>query len=754
MGLPFFRELFEALWESKHEDITDNLDYMRGEYNPTHSRPPEEKQLICKAFTEAFRLVLMPHQLNFTHYPRVLEMFLRYARFYADQEPWNAEVRNLFIYPDIFTPSYYDAEIQSPMTLDFIFLEHVQQMEGFMGTALFGRWARLPDNLNFLSQYLKRTLELLLYASLNCCDVLFAAQVRWNAALLAAIPELAGEFEPVIRVVSRCQNRAFIFMPEGRIRLKAELERIIKLSRSAESSALLNKLQSALDEVNASVMPVSRQSLSVEAIYHAALKDIMADEILSPEEKEMIRNLREFVPIAPDSYQRIFDKTLAEKQAAPAAAAGEFAADVFMRKLIDDFCHSLDEQSTEMLLATGDALLLSRKTVKSWLENARQQPPSSQNSAPKITWPGISPASQSALDKLGECEALAAELRASSVFARIEARAAELDKIMRKSAAETAPENVDLLLARNSFTAFLSDPGVVRVPTIIYFIFSPQIHHARLQFKGETMQAHLQVEIEKLLAAKIPFIQGDILSLYNGDLNRSIESQFYCKDGLETFVDGLRQSKGVYRIALVNFPSLTPVKIFNQQGYIDMSGLFGQINSLFGQKKYAETIQACEALIKEQPALGQVSYMLARIYKTLAVDEIEPEKNFELAEIHYNEELKKMPGSIDAMLGLGIICKRRGDFASAEQWFEKALKVSPFCLSLIVTWVTTRMSRLTDEKCSTEEIVADVCRHLGPCYLIDPDNPILKDVVDYISSIFRKFLPGHITLTEIDYRNM
>ncbi len=754
MGLPFFRELFEALWESKQEDITDNLDYMRGEYNPTHSRPPEEKQLICKAFTEAFRLVLMPHQRNFTHYPRILEMFLRYARFYADQEPWNAEVHNLFIYPDLFTPSYFATGIQSPMTADFIFVEHVRQMEGFMATSLFGRWARLPENLGFLSQYLKRTLEFLLYAALNCCDGLFAAQTRWNAALLAAIPELAADFGPVVKVVSHCHNRAFNFGPASRVELKAELERIIKLSRNAEATALLNKLLTALDTTAVAKIPAARPPLSVEAIYHAALKDIMADELLSVEEKEMIRNLREFVPIAPDSYQRIFDKTLAEKRAEPPAEAGEFAADVFMRKLIDDFSHSLDDRSVEMLLATGDALLLSRKAVKQWLDAARQPSTASPAPAPALTWAGIFPGSQAAIDKLAECEAFGAELRASSAFAKIEARAAELYKIMHASATETAPDSVDVLMARNSFTAFLSDPGVVKLPTLIYFIFSPQVHHARLQFKGETLQVHLQVEIEKLLAAKIPFIQGDILSLYNGDLNRSIESQFYCKDGLETFADGLRQSKGAYRVALVNFPSLTPVKIFNQQGYIDMSGRFGQINALFGQKQYAETIQACEALIKEQPGLGQVSYMLARTYKTLAVEEIEPEKNFGLAEIHYNEELKKIPGSIDAMLGLGIICKRRGDFARAEQWFEKAFKVSPFCLSLIVTWVTTRMSRLTDEKCSTEEIVADVCKHLGPCYLIDPDNPVLADVVDYISGIFHKFLPGHITLTGIDYRNM
>ncbi len=753
-GLPFFGDLFEALWESKHEDIKDNLDYMRGEYNPTHSRPPEEKQLICKAFTEAFRLVLMPHQRNFSYYPQILEMFLRYARFYADQEPWSTEVHNLFIYPDLFTPSYFAGKIESPLTSDYIFAEHVRQMEGFMTSSLFSRWAKLPGNGNFLTQYLKRSLELLLFATLNCCDVLFAAQLRWNATLLVAVPELANEFKLVVKVAGHCQNRAFTFVPASRNELKTELARIAKLSKNAEATTLLNELLAALDSKPAAAPARAAMPLSVEAIYHAALKDIMADENLSPEEKEMIRSLREFVPIAPDVYQRIFDQTLAEKRSASPAAGGEFDPALFMHHLIEEYGVSLDDRAVEMLQATGDALLLSRKEVKQWLDVARQQPKTAPAGADALTWPGIFQGCQAAIASLNECESLAAEFRASSAFAKISARAAELYKIMHGSAAETAPDSIDVLMARNSLTAFLSDPGVVKVPTIIYFVFSPQIHHARLLFKGETLQVYLEVPIERLLSAKIPFIQGDILSLYNCDIDRHINSQFYCKDGLENFAAGLEKSQGAYRVALVGYPSMTPIKIYNQQGYIDMSGRFAEINSLFGQKKYAEAIQACEALSREQPGLGQVSYMLARTYKTLAVNEIEPEKNFQLAETHYREELNKIPASVDAMLGLGIICKRRGDFAEAERWFETALKSAPSCIPLIVTWVTTRMSRLTDEKRPTEEIVSDICRHLGPCYLIDPDNPVLTDAVDYISGIFRKFLPGHIQLTGIDYRNM
>lgn len=752
-GLPFFRDLFEALWDSKHEDIKDNLDYMRGEYNPTHSRPPEEKQMICKAFTEAFRLVLMPHQRNFSYYPQVLEMFLRYARFYADQEPWNAEIHNMFLYPDFFTPSYFATSIQSPLTADFIFVEHVRQMEGFMASSLFSRWAKLPGNGNFLAQYLKRSLELLLYAALNCCDVLFAAQLRWNAALLAAIPELANEFKLVVKVAGHCQNRAFNFISASRDDLKTELARIIKLSKNAEATTLLNELLTALDSKPAAA-PAPARPLSVEAIYHAALKDIMADENLSPEEKEMIRSLREFVPIAPDVYQRIFDQTLAEKRSAPPSNSGEFDPTAFMHRLIEDYGTTLDDRAVDMLQATGDALLLSRKEVRQWLDVARQQPKAAPTNAAKLTWPGIFPGCQTAIARLDECESLAAELRASSAFAKIVARAAELYKIMHASAVETVPDNVDLIMARNSFTAFLSDPGTVKVPTVIYFVFSPQIHHARLLFKGETLQVYLEVPVERLLAAKIPFIEGDILSLYNCDLDRHITSQFYCKDGLENFSEGLEKSQGAYRVALVGYPSLLPIKIYNQCGYIDMSGRFAQINSLFAEKKYTETIQACEALTREQPGLGQISYMLARTFKTLAVDEIEPEKNFQLAEKHYHEELKKLPASVDALLGLGIICKRRGDFIEAERWFETALKTAPSCIPLIVTWVTTRMSRLTDEKRPTEEIVSDICRHLGPCYLIDPDNQVLTNAVEYISGIFRKFLPGHIQLTGIDYRNM
>ncbi|HNX74453.1 MAG TPA: hypothetical protein PLM07_08125 [Candidatus Rifleibacterium sp.] len=753
-GLPFFRDLFEALWNSNHEDIKDNLDYMRGEYNPTHSRPTEEKQAICQGFTEAFRLALLPHQRNFSYYPAVLEMFLRYARFYADQEPWNAEIHNLFIYPDLFTPSYFAAKISSTLTCDYIFAEHVRQMETFMFSGLFTRWSKMPGNGNFLAQYMKHSLEFLLYAALNCCDVLFAAQLRWNAALLIAVPELINDFGLVVKVARHCQKRAFGFIPASRDALKTELSRLSKLSKNAEVTAMLNELTAAIETTTATPPAPAHRSLSVETIYSAALKDIMADENLSNEEKEIIRNLREFVPIPPDLYQRIFDQTRKEKSLAPASDGGEFNPETFMQRLIADYAGNLNDLTVEMLLCTGDALMLSRKQVKQWLEVARQSPKAPQSCGVALTWPGIFPGCQKAIARLDECEALEAELRASPAFAKIEARAAELWEIMKSATRETAPDHIDTMMARNSFTAFLSDPGVVKVPTIIYFVFSPMIHHARLQFKGENLQVYLEVPIEKLQSVKIPFVEGNILSLYNCDLDRAISSQFYCKEGSENFAEGLRQSQGNYRVAVVGYPSLTPIKIFNKTGYIDVSGRFANINALFSQQKYAETIQACEALAKDQPALGQVSYMLARTYKTLAVNDIEPEKNLALAKTHYHEELNKVANSLDALLGLGIICKRCGEFAEAERWFELAFKTSPSCIPLIVTWVTTRMSRLTDEKLPTDEIVSDICRHIGPGYLIDPDNQILNDAVDYIGSIFKKFLPGHIQLTGIDYHNM
>jgi len=752
--LNFFPELFAALWKGQTKEIEDNLESIRNEYNPTQSRPPEIRAAIGEAFSDAIRLSLVPSGKSVSYYPAILEMYLRHAKFYADQQPYCDNLYDLFTYPEILTSAYICNETDSVFSYDSIFAEHVNLIEPFISTPIFGRWAKLPGKMALLNVFCRRSLEMLVYSALNLCDILFVAQMRLYAVILSNVPELLPHGEALKKVFSCYNFRVFELNPDRRQELKTHLVRIAEHCKDPDAICLLNEFNKLVDTMPETTVSQAPEKLTVEAIYQAALNDIMADEILSVEEMEVIRNLREFVTIEPDVYQRIFDQQFKEMKENPRSEQTDFNAEIFMQKLISRYAGNLDEYCREMLIATGNALLLSPSQVSHWLSEPQKQSSDQPKAIPAPSWPAMSKSTATAITRLSELQSFSEELRTSPELKAISARAEEIYKVMSTIAAEKDADNKDKALEKCSLIAFLNSNESCKVPTIVYFVFSSQIHYARLQFKGDSINTSMIISVDEVLSRKSSFLTGDVLSLYNWDLDRAIKADCVYTDGIESFARSLEKSEGAYRLALVAYPSLTPIKILNNRGYIDMSGRYTQAKIILNQNKIQAAIESFKGLATDFPKLAEMSCMLGRCHKNLAQNGIDPENNYALAIKYYQEELAKAENSANAMLGLGIVYKKQGQFAEAEKWMYKAIETAPANISAITTLVATRMSRLMAENCSPNVILKDVCKHIAPCYYIDPENHVLRNTEEYLNTAFKRTVSGYVLLFPVDYRHM
>lgn len=715
--------LRRALLNSNSEEFDRVADLVSQEFFANPAIDAVTLRKFADELFEVLRLSVLPKGANYIKYPTIQRVVLNFAGVHGDKENFSEHMHLLFIYPEQLISTFFAVDMGAVISHAFIYAEAADRLAEFFKTEGFCRWAVLPGKINFLKGFLKHSVEFLLQATLHQCPALFAAQVRLVTSLSENFSELADDFARLVDTVALCQEKVFNFWPDEKRGLLETIQGNSPCRQSMMAALSSGRVKTQLPE------------LTVEALYREALKEIMADAILSPEEEEAIRNLREFVPIAPDRYQAIFERNLSEN-VKPDADAGDFDPNRFIRNLIRNYGPGLDDAGKDLIINAGNALFVSQAQIRQLL----QEIPAGKAGAASVPADEFllsNPVYKSIYQRIVALKNLEVELKNSNEFLRVCHRAEELFDVMRKSATDVAPGCESSVLERSSVLGFCFDSASMPIPTMIYFCCNFGVEYTRIQFKGNTLRLKIRAPIEEMLKIKSPFLEGGWVHISNCDVDRDVDVGWVCTDGLGQFAEGLRRSNGHYRIVLAEYQSKIPFKLLELKGGVDTTGRYDKADGLFCEGKFNETLRELQTLEKDCPYLVGVSYMIGRTYRTMAQKNINPAQNYALAEKNYRNELVKVPQSVDAMLGLGIIFKQQGRFVDAESWFEKALAVSPACIPVRVTYATTRMSRMLDEEAPIMDILNDLCVNLASCYLTDPDSAVLKQVDDYLSDFFK-----------------
>jgi len=250
------------------------------------------------------------------------------------------------------------------------------------------------------------------------------------------------------------------------------------------------------------------------------------------------------------------------------------------------------------------------------------------------------------------------------------------------------------------------------------------------------------------------FLQyGKALVLENEALEFPIALQtIFLEDDLQRFLAGVEESEGKYAIMLVQHSFLAPVAFFSQKGWIDSTGLVQIGLGSVADGLLDEAVSLFSELQHRLPRLHDVWGGIGLCHTTMATRGEDPERNLAAASEVYQKELDLNPSAWKAMLGLGLLEKKKERWNEAVQWLKQALEVAPVSVQVLTNLVATLYDRDLQEGISFSGLPEYVQKYLGHAHGIMPNHPAVVSLTDHFGKIFRANLPEIFRCLPLDTR--
>lgn len=567
----------------------------------------------------------------------------------------------------------------------------------------------------------------------------FLARLNFTLVLLKQIPELRGELAGLAEIVTWARQ----LLDYG----QESLDNIFACV-SAYAGDLPDdfgpKLLQAWQLGESGKIPdpvIEKPFLSTDFIYLEALKAIYGDGVLSAYEEECLRNLRDFLEIAPETYQRIFQ----EVSALPHTTDYEFDPYVFFFSLTNKALQDGILQNTEkdLLAKVANALKLEKEAAHEiFAESIRQ----AQELHIKV--PSAHPLKDDAVASWQASIKLRAALNNLQNAAEIRKIGEEL---AQQSAQKHRKEKMRSVGGINSGwdeqdTAkmlFVYEPACFELPLFIILTSDEERQTVRLKLKGEDLSLRGSAAI------------GQDMAILNRALDQSAPLNFAAGSDIAALKtqmqQALEESQGRYAVAVVPYPSGNPVFFKEIHGSIDFSGALGKAEILISKKNLQEACDLLQDLSQSSGDVAEVFFTLGNVHRNLAAQAsgVAAEQSLEAALASYEALAKRWPDLAEGWAGIGMVKRQQEKLDEAMANLEKALRLKPVSVTNSLTYAFYGLLKYQSDP---QKLLQFLQKNLEAIYNFMPMHPQIMDFLNQINAKFGIQLRALLEMTEVNSR--
>ena len=615
-----------------------------------------------------------------------------------------------------------------------------------------------PENFNTFVSHLDMILNDLISFIKNKRKECFFALVDYCLLLIVSFPKLIWEFNPFKMVLSAL-DQSYLFKSEkDRTRLH-DLVTDYKNNHSDPSvneflcdlTELINWTTSKPELSDKNPHPMFEE-LTIETAYKIAFDGFMKDDELENDENQALQQLRTILPISHQGYQQIL-REYTYKTQIKNSESNEISKEDFiyivMSKALEDGILTSDEKN--ILAKLCKAFRLDKNTIQNLFKKAKSEV-TQQTEETALLSESIEMSVNTSdeantrynqmINELNN-EMNVSSLLKSSDYQNTESYPLVLDLFKKGTTAlsDTSSNmyNIKGDLKNSEFvvTDFWCDGQ--QEPLVIFYVDTEAIQQIRLKFRGDEIESYFTGNIFQKMDPETYCEDEDIyLHMHNRCIDTDIVfNGITLYNNIKIFLDGMEESYGKYKIALVDLKSLKPFKVICNEGYIDASGLMSKGLKEMEDHNFTAAIKYFESLNKQNSKLQDVLFNIGYCLKCNAMKGIDSSINLKNAIIYYEKELVLNCKSIKTINNLGAIYKQAGDLDTAVEFFQQAYTLNQCYLTLLGNLTTTLISLASQSGGSKSKINGFIIKYLITGFHITGDGNILKPLIQSLGEHFQ-----------------
>jgi tetratricopeptide (TPR) repeat protein len=681
---------------------------------------------------------------HFELYTAILPVFTGFLAAHAKTADMANFPRFLFHAGEQFSLAYFDPQSQKPVYFDNFFEFHMQNIKDFLASPGFKAWRKQPETDAFLKSCIYRWMVHLGNFTRNRREKAFTNLLDLSLLLLKNLPELVTAFEGFQFVIPGAK-RAFHFMyPAGGDAIEKILNRAHKSVPPELKTIVSEWLQTynlgSLPDIPARGETQESPELTIPFVYRALMEEILGDGQISADEEWVIKSMRDFLEIANDRYNRIYEQVQEGRKLGKIPTIDrDFSPRVFLRKIllktIEDGVVSDEEKA--IIGKVANALLLSKDVLGEVFQEAKTIFREQLASGEKVLGGA---AIGRELEKLHDLiRYTAMEDRIKTVLMsdrgiRAYQRAGKMLVALREKAAQLGGD-IDYM-AQWPVAVFFYEPSLYMYPVLMLFVDSMNVHPTRLEFKGGRIDVEILDNVTNKTGGETWLEDQNVLRLYNHGMDVEIPVKaVLVGETLQNFMEGLEETRGKYALMMMQHAKMAPILAIQKTGFLDFSGNLAQARRHLAAGKPAEAVTLLEMIHKGFPDIQNVLLTLGQAQEVLADKNPADVAGWEKAIESYRRETDLNSQSDQAMRAMGRLYGRLKNWSDALFWLNKARECAPGSIPNLLDTLDVWLAKEPPTKGPGKEPPAYVTEFLGEAFLLYPTHPRVVRKLDELNSL-------------------
>ncbi len=690
-----------------------------------------------------------PHTGQFELYTSLLPAFTEFLCRHAKHPDLKDHPKLLLSIGEQFVLAFHDPEQGRTVAYDNFYEFQMQNVRDFLASPGFKGWRTQPGTDEFLKAIVGRWLVHLGNFARNRREKPFLNLLDTALLLLRTVPELLPQFQAIGLVLPGAKKTFHYLYAEGEDAIAKLLGRA-KAASNAELQAVIRDwidlyTIGALPEVPRTGEMEESPDLTVPYVYRSLIEEVLGDGTISAEEEWVVKNMRDYIAISNERYQKIFDQVQEARTLGKLAVLDrDFSPRAFLHRIltktVEDGVITDDEKA--LVGQVANALLLDQATLAEVFAQVKEEFKAKGGPPPTVGRD---------LEKLHDLiRYTAMEERIRSVLVsdrgmKIYQKAGKMLAQLRQEAKQQAPDRAAELLGQWPVVCFFFEPQVYLYPVIMLFIESPNVHPARLEFKGGRIDIEFLEEVASRQGEDVWITDRPIIRLVNEGFETEIPVKaVLVGDSLQNFIEGCQEeTRGRYAVMIMHHSRMASILALQKAGQLDFSGTFAEARRLLSAARHQEAITLLSAIRQRSPTMFEVQYWLGVAHEQMLA-RLPDQADLRAKALEcYQQELALNPASDKSMRALGRLLAEEGKFDEAVAWLRKAVEVAPASILDLVTLVETCFKRDLAAGLTLEAPPEYILKTLGEAFHLHPSHPRVKRLVDEFSVRFGFDLAAH-----------
>jgi len=452
--------------------------------------------LLC--LKEAYINPRTPHFAIFTS---ILPVFTGFISRQAKNPDLKDHPKFLMTLGEQFAVAFYDNQTQTTVVFDNFYEFHLQNIRDFLASPGFKGWRTQEGTDEFLRACASRWLVHLGNYARNRREKPFLNLLDLSLLLLRNIPEFLPVFQGMTLILPTAKKAFHYIFASG----DDGILKILDKSKKAANPDLKPVMDEWINIYTIGALPeVPRASdfeespeLTVPFVYRTMLEEIMGDGVITSDEEWIVKNMREYLEIPNEKYNKIFTQVQEAKSLKKIPDLDrDFSPKVFLSKILAKTIEDgvITDEEKSIIGKIAGALLLNQETIAEVFQEVKK--------AYKAGGGKTAVAINKDLEKLQDLVRYAAmEERIRPVLVsdrgmKVYNKAGKMLALLKQKAKPGPDEDINKIMGRSPVATFYYEPQTYLYPVVVLFIESADIHPIRLLFKTGRIDAEFTEDVK------------------------------------------------------------------------------------------------------------------------------------------------------------------------------------------------------------------------------------------------------------------